>query len=135
LTGNFARALSRPFENSGLKGRAKFPNFDPCTVCGKTLRVSRGVYLPAFWATPPYYSISCFLGHTPFYSYKEPVFQILCLLSHQPFWYPLLLDATVVTWHSNCSQQCNNWFFITVKRVVAQKAGNTVIRVCGPKSR
>ena len=36
---------------------------------------------------------------------------------------------------SNCSQQCNNWFFVTVIKGVAQKAGNTVIRGDGPKSR
>jgi hypothetical protein len=64
LTGNFAWAFSRPFVNSGQKHRAKFLNFDPCTVCGKTLQVSRAVYLPAFWAKPPYYSRTCFLGHT-----------------------------------------------------------------------
>ena len=52
LTGNFAWAFARPFVNYGQKDRAKFPNFDPCTVCGKTLPVSGGVYLPAFWATP-----------------------------------------------------------------------------------
>jgi hypothetical protein len=44
--------LSRHFVNCGQKDRAKFPNFDPCTVCGKTLPVSGGVYLPAFLATP-----------------------------------------------------------------------------------
>jgi hypothetical protein len=33
-------------------------------MCGKTLPVSGGVYLPAFWATHPFYSITCFLGHT-----------------------------------------------------------------------
>ena len=48
-------ALSRHFANSGPKNFAKFQNFDPCTVCGKTLRDSGGVYLPAFWATPLYY--------------------------------------------------------------------------------
>ena len=52
LTGNFEWAFARQFENSGQKDFAKFLNFDPCTVCGKTLRVSGGVYLPAFWATP-----------------------------------------------------------------------------------
>jgi hypothetical protein len=64
LTNNFVWAFSKLFVNSGQKDMAKFPNFDPCTVCGKTFRVPRGVYLPAFWATPPYYSITCFLGHT-----------------------------------------------------------------------
>ena len=71
LTGNFAWGFSRHFVNRGQKDRAKFPNFDPCTVFGKTLRVSGGVYLPAFWATPPYYSIICFLGHTTYYYYEE----------------------------------------------------------------
>jgi hypothetical protein len=71
LTGNFAWAFSKLCVNSGQKDMAKFPNFDPCTVCTKILRVSRGVYLPAFWATPPYYSITCFLGHTPYCSYKK----------------------------------------------------------------
>ena len=55
MTGNFVWALSRHFANSGSKDFAKFQNFDPCTVCGKMLPVSRGVYLPAFWATPLYY--------------------------------------------------------------------------------
>ena len=30
---------------SGQKDWAQFPNFDPCTMCGKTLLVSGGVYL------------------------------------------------------------------------------------------
>ena len=64
LTGNFAWALSIYFANMGQKDGAKFSIFDPCTVCGKMLPVSGGVYLPAFWATLPYYSITCFLGHT-----------------------------------------------------------------------
>ena len=77
LTGNFAWAFSRPFVNSGQKDRAKYPNFDPCTVCSQMLQVSREVYLPACWATPPYYSIMCFLGHTPYYSYKESIIALL----------------------------------------------------------
>ena len=88
LTSNFERGFSRYFVNRGKKDWAKFLNFDPCTVCGKTLRVSGGVYLPAFWATRPYYSITC-----------------------------------------------KHWFFIIVIRDLTQKAGNTVIRGCGPKSR
>ena len=55
LTGNFAWAFPRHFANSEQKDFAKFQNFDPCTVCGKTLQDSGGVYLPAFWATPLYY--------------------------------------------------------------------------------
>ena len=51
LTSNFAWAYSRHFANSGQKDRAKFPNFDPCTVCGKKVRVSKRAFLPAFWAT------------------------------------------------------------------------------------
>ena len=77
LTSNFVWAFSRTFVNSGQKDRAKFSNFDPCTVCGKKMRVSGGVLLPAFWATPPYCSITCFLGHTPYYSYKEPMIALL----------------------------------------------------------
>ena len=65
LTGNFAWALFRHFANSGQKDFAKFKNFDPCTVCGKTFRVSGGVYLPAFWATSLYNS------------YKEPMIGLL----------------------------------------------------------
>ena len=57
----WCNSLSRHFANSGPKDFAKFQNFDPCTVCGKTLRDSGGVYLPAFWATSLYYSITCFL--------------------------------------------------------------------------
>ena len=158
LTGNFAWVFFIPFVNSGQKDQAKFPNFDPCTVCGKKVRVSKWVLLPAFWATPPYYSIACFLGHTPYYSYKEPMIallttiwiwifsnvhdpgytklhknqtlQILCLLSHQPFWHPLFsIDIQIAV------SSAIIVFFITVIRGVAQKAGNTVIRGCGPKSR
>ena len=55
LTGNFAWAFPIHFSNSGQKDFAKFQIFDPCTVCGKTLRDSGGGYLPAFWATLPYY--------------------------------------------------------------------------------
>ena len=134
LTSNFVLGFSRHFVNTAQKDRAKFPNFDPCTVCGKMLPVSGGVYLPAFWAKPLYYSITCFLGHTPYCSYKEPIIALLTTVKILSL-NPLLLDATVPTSHSNCSQQCNSWFSITVIRGVAQKAGNTVIRVCGPKSR
>ena len=55
LTSNFAWGQSIYFANRGQKDGAKFLYFDPCTVCGKTLRDSGGVYLPAFWATLPYY--------------------------------------------------------------------------------
>ena len=55
LTGNFAWAFPIHFANSGPKDFAKFQIFDPCTVCGKTLRDSGGGYLTAFWATLPYY--------------------------------------------------------------------------------
>ena len=55
LTGIFAWAFPIHFANSGQKDFAKFQIFDPCTVCGKTLRDSGGGYLPAFWATLPYY--------------------------------------------------------------------------------
>ena len=56
----------------GQKYRAKFSNFDPCTVRGKTMPVSGGVYLPAFGATPLRTVIPAF-GATPqYYSYKEP---------------------------------------------------------------
>ena len=65
LTGNFAWAFAIHFANSGQKDFTNFKIFDPCTVCGKTLPVSGGVFLPAFWATHPYYSNTCFLGHTP----------------------------------------------------------------------
>ena len=70
MTGNFAWAFPRHFANSGPKDFAKFQNFDPCTVCGKTLRDSGGVYLPAFWATPLYYSITCFLAVQSFVLYN-----------------------------------------------------------------
>ena len=55
LTRNFAWAFAIHFAKSGPKDFAKFQIFDPCTVCGKTLRDSGGGYLPAFWATLPYY--------------------------------------------------------------------------------
>ena len=77
MTVNFAWGFSRHFVNSGRKDRAKFPNFDPCIVCGKPLPVSGGVYLPAFWATPHYCSITIFLGHTPYYNYKEQIIALL----------------------------------------------------------
>ena len=64
LTVNFAWGFSGHFVNRDQKDRANFPNFDSGTVCDKTLSVSGGVYLPAFWATHPYYSITCYLGHT-----------------------------------------------------------------------
>ena len=98
LPGNFAWVFSRPFVNSGQKDQTKFLNFDPCTVCGKKVRVSKGVLLPAFWATPPYYSITCFLGHTPYYSYKK---------------------------NNDCTTDCNlnvNWEQWVPEWLVAQKA-------------
>ena len=55
LTGNFAWAFAIHFANSEQKDFAKFQIFDPCTVCGKTLQDFGGGYLPAFWATLPYY--------------------------------------------------------------------------------
>ena len=55
LTGNFAWAFAIPFANSGQKDFADFKIFNPCTLCGKTLLISGGVYLPAFWATLSYY--------------------------------------------------------------------------------
>ena len=56
LTGNSAWGFSIYFANTDQKDGAKFTNFDPCTVCGKTLPVSGGVYLPAFWATTILYN-------------------------------------------------------------------------------
>ena len=41
------------------------------------LPVSGGVYLPAFCSTHPFYSITCFLGHTPYYTYKEPIIALV----------------------------------------------------------
>ena len=76
LTGNFAWAFPRHFANSGQKDFAKFLNFDPCTVCGKTLQDSGGVYLPAFWATPLYYLV--FGPH--------PIVTVSCLGDHIPIW-------------------------------------------------
>ena len=136
LTGNFAWAYSRHFTNSGQKDRAKFPNFDPCTVCGKMFQVSGGVYLPAFWATLPYHSITCFLGHTPYYNYEEPMLALLaaiwmssqCLL-------PLVVGRHYSQLTFKLQPVVQALFFIIVISGVAQKADNTVIRGCGPKSR
>ena len=95
LTSNFSWAFSRTFVNSGRKDRAKFSNFDPCTVCGKTSPVSGGIYLPAFWATPLSTVIPAFwatpnllritlilleIGNT-----ITIVFQILCCSMALPF--------------------------------------------------
>ena len=49
----------------------------PCTVCGKTLQVSKVVYLPAFWATPLSTVIPAFWATPPYYSHKEPMTALL----------------------------------------------------------
>jgi hypothetical protein len=46
-------------------------------MCGKTLPVSGGVYLPAFWASPLFTVLPAFGATPPYYSYKEPMTALL----------------------------------------------------------
>ena len=57
--------FSRLFVNSGQKDLAKFLNFDPCTVYGKKVRVSKGFFYLLFGPHPlvQYYSVALKAGN------------------------------------------------------------------------
>ena len=99
LNVNFACTFSRSFANSGQKDFGNLTSFDHCTGCGRKVRISKGVLLPAFWATP---LITVLKNQW-----------LLCWFEHQvrEAAHKIVLFDIQIQCNQQCNQQCNRWFF------------------------